>query len=74
MVGDEGLEPPEPNDTRFTVWPATCYGLLAHIKLTERDFHPHPPTPRREFWSPMISWSSIYQVLVHPVSDFARNP
>jgi len=42
--------------------------------LTERDFHPHPPTPRREFWSPMISWSSIYQVLVHPVSGFARNP
>lgn len=39
LVGSEGLEPPESLDTRFTVWPATCYGIPAHIKLIELDLN-----------------------------------
>ena len=25
---EDGVEPPEPEGTRFTVWPATTYGIL----------------------------------------------
>lgn len=35
MVGDEGLEPPESNDTRFTVWSAACYGILTRVIVLE---------------------------------------
>ena len=31
MVGADGVEPPEPEDSRFTVCPATTYGLNTHI-------------------------------------------
>lgn len=30
IVGRIGLEPTEPESTRFTVWPATNYGLPTH--------------------------------------------
>lgn len=32
MVGGDGVEPPESEDNRFTVCPATTYGITAHIK------------------------------------------
>ena len=32
IVGGGGLEPPEPKGNRFTVCPATNYGIPTHIK------------------------------------------
>ena len=32
MVGGDGVEPPELESSRFTVCPATTYGIPAHIK------------------------------------------
>lgn len=31
MVGSDGVEPPESNDSRFTVCPASIYGITPHV-------------------------------------------
>ena len=31
MVGRDGVEPPESEDNRFTVYPAPTYGISTHI-------------------------------------------
>lgn len=31
MVGSDGVEPPESNDSKFTVCPASIYGITPHV-------------------------------------------
>ena len=31
LMGGDGVEPPEPEDSRFTVCPATTYGISSQI-------------------------------------------
>ena len=40
-MGEDGVEPPEPEGTRFTVWPATTYGILSltYALTLSLDFH-----------------------------------
>lgn len=53
MVGGDGVEPPEPFGSRFTVCPATTYGITAHIEL---HANPRRATFGRVFprWVPSI--------------------
>ena len=42
MVGEDGVEPPEPEGMRFTVSPATVYGILSHV-ASPQGFEPWLP-------------------------------
>ena len=40
---EDGVEPPESEDTRFTVWPATTYGILFLILALTLMLDPRNP-------------------------------
>lgn len=42
MVGEDGVEPTEPEGMRFTVSPATVYGILSHV-ASPQGFEPWHP-------------------------------
>ena len=42
MVGEDGVEPTEPEGMRFTVSPATVYGILSHV-ASSQGFEPWLP-------------------------------
>ena len=42
MVGEDGVEPTEPEGMRFTVSPATVYGILSHV-ASPQGFEPWLP-------------------------------